>query len=87
MAAKLASLSEHDQLIASDRYFSNLEDEHALLTCGCGHPEGEKVDLWTPMDLSEDDRFDFDTAHVLESLWCKIHGNEYCEIILELDED
>ncbi len=39
------------------------------------------------MDLSEDDRFDFDTAHVLESLWCKIHGNEYCEIILELDED
>jgi len=85
MAAKLASLSKHDQLIASDRYFSNLKDEHALLTCGC--PEGEKLDLWTPLDLSEDDRFDFDTAYVLESSWCKIHGNEYCEIISSLDED
>jgi len=85
MAAKLASLSKNDQLIASDRYFSNLKDEHALLTCGC--PGGEKVDLWTPLDLCEYDRFDFDTAYVLEHSWCKTHGKEYCEIILRLDED
>lgn len=84
MAAKLASSSEDDELIASDRYFENLEDEHALRTCGC--PDGQKRDLWSSVDLSEDDRFDFDSAYVLKSAWCSTHGKEYCEAILQLDK-
>jgi class 3 adenylate cyclase len=84
MAAKLASLTEHDQLLASARFFSNLKDEHALKTCGC--PNNQKVDLWTEMDLTEDKRFDFDKAYSLKSSWCSKHGNEYCEAILSLDK-
>ena len=83
MAAKLAALADADEMLVSDRYFSNLKDEHALKSCGC--PRGEKVDLWKPVDLSEDDRFDFNVAYRLGSAWCSTHGREYCQIILELD--
>ena len=83
MAAKLASISEDDELLASDRFFANLEDEHALLSCGC--PNGVKVELWTEKDLAEDERFDFDRAYSLRSRWCSTHGREYCEVILALD--
>jgi len=86
MASKLAALAEHDELLVSDRYFSNLEDEHALMSCGCkdGEP-AEKVPLWTKVDLSENPTFDFDIAYKLTSRWCPKHGNEYCEAILSLD--
>lgn len=85
MASKLASLGENKELLVSDRYFENLDDEHALLTCGC--PGGEKVDLWSDVDVSEKSVFDFDIAHRLGSKWCSEHGKEYCEKILSLDED
>jgi class 3 adenylate cyclase len=83
MAAKLASMTEHDELLASERFFRNLKDERALKTCGC--PDGIKEDLWTEKDLSEDSRFDFDKAYSLRSQWCSKHGKEYCEAILALD--
>lgn len=84
MAAKLASLTEDNQLLVSDRYFdNNLEDEHALYSCGCS--TGTKSYLWGTKDLSTDERFDFDTAHILKSNWCSTHGREYCEAILALD--
>jgi class 3 adenylate cyclase len=84
MSSKLASITNDDELLVSDRYFKNIRDEHALKTCGC--PNGTKVDLWTEKDLSEDKRFDFDKGFILGSKWCSTHGNEYCNIILGLDK-
>jgi class 3 adenylate cyclase len=83
MAAKLASLSDNEELLASSRFFSNLKDEHVLLSCGC--PSGTKASLWSERDLSQDKRFDFQVAYCLKSNWCRIHGREYCEAILSLD--
>lgn len=83
IAAKLASLSDDDELLASDRYFSKLKDEHALYSCGC--PSGVKSPLWKEKDLTDDSRFDFNTAYSLGSKWCCKHGREYCEVILGLD--
>lgn len=93
MAAKLAALSKDNQLLVSDRYFENIQHELVLLSCGCtwdedgNRVEGEKRELWTEEDVSEDDRFDFGKIHSLYSNWCEIHGKEYCEEILELDEE
>jgi class 3 adenylate cyclase len=83
MAAKLASLSDNEELLASSRFFSNLKDEHVLLSCGC--PGGTKASLWSERDLSQDKRFDFQVAYCLKTNWCRIHGREYCEAILALD--
>jgi len=85
MAAKLSSLSGSGELLVSDRYFNNFSSELVLKSCGCGS-DGEKVDLWKEIDLSEEDRFDFDKAYLLKSKWCRIHGKEYCEKIIKLDE-
>lgn len=86
MASKLAALGESDQLHISDRYFAHLKDEKALRSCGCrsGGAPG-KLDLWTPVDVSNEPQFDFDTAYRLTSAWCPNHGREYCEAILALD--
>lgn len=83
MAAKLASLSDNDELLTSTRFFTNLKDEHALFTCGC--PNGIKTNLWSEKDLSLDEGFDFQVAYSLKSSWCRKHGQEYCEAILALD--
>ena len=83
MAAKLASITEDDELLVSERIFNNLKDEHALKTCGC--PNGIKTDLWEEKEVSEDERFDFDKAFSLRSAWCSKHGKEYCEAIIALN--
>lgn len=84
MSAKLASKTDHGELLASDRFFNQFTSELVLKSCGC--PNGEKVDLWESVDLSGDTRFDFATAYRLRSRWCPKHGREYCEAILKLDE-
>lgn len=83
MAAKLASISDDDELLASDRFFERLKDEHALYTCGC--PNGEKDYLWIQKNLGQDSRFDFNTSYSLGSVWCPTHGSEFCEAMIELD--
>lgn len=87
MASKLAGRAGADELLVSDRFFDRLHDEHALKSCGCrdGTPV-QKSELWAPVDVSEaEGLFDFETAYVLKSRWCPIHGKEYCEAILRLD--
>lgn len=84
MAAKLASLSENDELLVSHRFYEKLSDDHALTSCGC--PAGTRVPLWKDKDLSADGNFDFDLAHSLKSKWCATHGKEYCEALLSVDE-
>lgn len=84
MAAKLASEANDDELLASGRFFQKLTSRYALKTCGC--PQGDIVDLWSEKDVSDDDRFDFDTAHTLGSIWCRVHGKEFCEKLVAEDE-
>ncbi len=85
MAAKLSSLTNAGELLVSDRYFDNFSSELVLKSCGCGS-DGKKIDLWNEIDLSEEDKFDFDKAYLLKTRWCSIHGKEYCEKIIELDD-
>jgi len=82
MAAKLSSLSEDDEIHASDRFHARLKSDKALCCCECSDPSL----LWDEVDVSDDDRFSFDTAHVLRSVWCKTHGAEYIKDILSEDQ-
>jgi class 3 adenylate cyclase len=84
MAAKLASLSKHGELLISDRYFNNIQNELSLLTCGC--PDGTKLEIWTEKDLSDTNTFDFNTAYSMTTKWCGIHGKQFCNNILKLDD-
>jgi class 3 adenylate cyclase len=88
MAAKLASLAGVNELLVSDRFFSQVRtDDHVTLSCGCqgGKYTGTKVSLWEEKDLSAESKFDFDKAHLLSTVWCESHGAEFCEAILKLD--
>lgn len=84
MAAKLASDSTDDELLTSKRFYEKLTSRYALKSCGC--PNGEIVELWSEKDVSNDDRFDFDTAYSLRSIWCKTHGREFCSNMLADDD-
>jgi class 3 adenylate cyclase len=84
MSSKLAGMADAGELLVSDRYFHRITHERARKTCGC--PDNEKVDLWTPVDVKEDPKFDFETAYCLKSRWCEIHGEEYCDAIMALDK-
>jgi len=87
MAAKLASRSEAGTLLVSDRYYHQITDDLVRKSCGCvgGTPDGAKADLWEEVDVSEDTKFDFDTAYCLKSHWCERHGKQFHDDILALD--
>lgn len=89
MAAKLAARTVDGELLVSDRFYEAMSDETARYSCGCnsGQAGPTKTLLWSPIDLTNDNKFDFETAYCLKSQWCSIHGNEYCEKLLRLDED
>jgi class 3 adenylate cyclase len=82
MAAKLASLSDNDEIHVSSHFFKNIKSEKALLSCECGDPQK----LWESLDLTKDDRFSFDKAFILKSRWCKQHGASYLEEIINTDK-
>lgn len=83
MAAKLASIGENDDLLVSDRFYRLITDDTARLSCGC--PSGEKKDLWSEIDVSDNTIFDFEKAYKLTTHWCKIHGTDFCNALLNLD--
>lgn len=85
MAAKLASLSSEDTLLVSDRYWKGLTGHRSLMSCGCGSDSGQTAQLWSEIDVSADERFDFDVAHQLASNWCSKHGKDFCRSIIEYD--
>ncbi len=87
MSAKLASRSSGGALWVSDRFYQSLKGERALKSCGCifGRYTGEIGTLWTPIDVSDDERFDFAQAWVLRSDWCPTHGKEFCRDIIRYD--
>jgi class 3 adenylate cyclase len=84
MAAKLASDSGDEELLASDRFYKKLTSRYALKSCGC--PNDKVVELWKQKDVAGDDRFDFDTAYTLGSIWCKTHGREFCSKLIAEDD-
>lgn len=89
MASKLAAIGDSNQLLVSDRYFKHITHELVRKSCGCtenGWSEEAKCDLWHDVDVSTEDKFDFDTAHRLDSIWCNVHGAEYCSNIIALDD-
>ena len=83
MSSKLAAQGNAGELLASDRYYCRINHKLACFSCGC--PDDQKVDLWTPVDVKDDPKYDFETAYCLKSHWCEIHGEEYCNAILALD--
>ncbi|WP_395373458.1 adenylate/guanylate cyclase domain-containing protein [Marinicella sp. W31] len=84
MSSKLANEAKDNEVLVSDRFFSSLKSRYALRSCGC--PDDKVIDLWSEKDLSEDDRFDFNTAYVLKSIWCKNHGANFCRELLNSDD-
>jgi class 3 adenylate cyclase len=83
MAAKLASLTDQNELLASDRFVVRLSDARATMSCGCGN-KGISNPLWSERDLSGDPRFDFKKAFLLRSIWCAEHGTEYANGLLRI---
>ncbi|WP_027361115.1 hypothetical protein [Halodesulfovibrio aestuarii] len=83
MAAKLASKSTAGELLVSDRFYSKITDSHARLSCNCND---EKCCLWSELDLSKEDKFDFSKAYSLKNKWCATCGESFCQELLKLDE-
>jgi class 3 adenylate cyclase len=91
MASKLASISGEGHVLVSDRYFHNLTDDHALLSCGCvddGTYLGTRARLWSELkvvEITDKQMFDFDVVYRLNNRWCPNHGDEFCQAILKAD--
>lgn len=88
MAAKLASLTPAGTLLVSDRYFERITHERVRLSCGCvdAQTTGPRTNLWLRVPVDDKPFFDFEDAWRCTSNWCRIHGAEYCDAILALDE-
>lgn len=86
MASKLASFTNHGELLISDRYFNRITDDYARLSCGCDGRGNltQKKDLWEKIELA-DPKFDFNVAWKLTSKWCQKHGTEFCNKIISLE--
>lgn len=85
MAAKLASMTEDDEILVSDRFYKRITDDHARLACGCG--SSEKTPLWAKEDVPDSGKFDFDTAYRMTTAhWCKGHGKEFMDALLRLSK-
>ena len=97
MAAKLSSVADSNQVVVSERVFSqfrkaSLTRRRALLwDCGCRDdvegdgldaPAGETECLWTQEAAPAGMGLDFDQIYRLELEWCDIHGAEFCETIV-----
>ena len=98
MAAKLSSLATANEMVVSDRVYggyqgaSNLRQRVLLWTCDCEGsvvgrgldvPQGHTTHLWEHETAPQGLGLDFENMHRLRSCWCKIHGSEFCETLVE----
>lgn len=83
MAAKLAATSKDGELLVSYRYYNSLSDSD-LVQKSCGCNGGAKA-IWDELHTSPEQPFDFVKYYRLKTKWCEKHGKEWCEQILELD--
>lgn len=86
MASKLASKSTNNEVWVSDRFYRKLTGEKARVSCGCGSADGRPAPLWSEVDVSDDQRFDFDMAMILKSYWCEEHGRRFLREIVHYDD-
>lgn len=80
-ASKIAGYSENNEILVSEKYYNNIKCDKALLSCECGEPK----DLWTEINTSEIAKVPVDKLFRLDSEWCKVHGAEYLQEIIDYD--
>lgn len=81
-ASKIAGYSKDNEVFVSERYFKNIKCRKALMSCSCG----EELSLWNEVDTSLEPKVPVDKLYKLESNWCKVHGSEYLQEIIEADD-
>ena len=96
-AAKLSSVAGPNEVVVSERVFSDYENSakirrRALLRgCGCrGNVRGRGLDLayneaerlWKQDSVPSNLGLDFDHIYRLPKSWCPTHGAEFCEAIV-----
>lgn len=81
-ASKIAGFSNDNEILVSEKFYNNIKCRKALMSCECG----EEIKLWKEIDTSLENKVPMDTLYKLESQWCKIHGADYLQEIIESDE-
>ncbi|MTJ02668.1 adenylate/guanylate cyclase domain-containing protein [Idiomarina piscisalsi] len=79
--SKLASYSKHNDIIVSPKFYKNIKSDKALYSCECSDP----VELWEEIDTSWENNVPMDSVWQLQSEWCKKHGKEYLQDIVNAD--
>ena len=97
VAAKLSSVAEPNQVVASNRVFAvykgtaSLRRRALIWSCGCEGgiqgggldlAEGQTSHLWDEEAAPAGMGLDIASIHRLDSKWCVTHGVEFCEAIV-----
>ena len=98
VAAKLSSLAGSNQVVVSERIFTQfnkatkLRKRALLWSCGCNNGDGQGAGLnaaesetsclWEEAEQPGGLGLDFDRIFTLNSKWCDTHGEEFCEAIV-----
>ncbi|MEQ3530600.1 adenylate/guanylate cyclase domain-containing protein [Pseudoalteromonas sp. XMcav11-Q] len=80
--SKLASYSDNNDIIASPKFYNNIKCYQALYACECSDP----VELWEEVDTSLEKKVPMDVVWRLQSEWCKKHGRDYLQTIVDADK-
>ncbi|SNZ03666.1 Adenylate and Guanylate cyclase catalytic domain-containing protein [Persephonella hydrogeniphila] len=62
-----------------DKFNQDKFKDYLVYSCGC--PKGKKVNLWKEFSIKDEKNFRYKK---IESNWCKTHGEEYLNKILEI---
>ena len=97
MAAKLSSVAGPNQVVMSERLLlecdkgSKLRRRALMWSCGCkGSARGRGLDtltdnaerLWQRVSAPATLGLDFQHMHRLRKPWCRIHGSQFCEVLV-----
>jgi class 3 adenylate cyclase len=81
-AAKAAQCSDRNEMWVTGSVWDRLEpNDYITYSCGCG---GSSDSIWDEAEIDrlpdgEEDRY----GRKLTSMWCTIHGSEFCDAILD----
>ncbi len=80
-AAKAAQQAEIDQMVVTGSVWDWAEDnEYLAVSCSCRDPSPE---IWQDITIDKVPEEDGEReGKVLTSLWCQVHGGEYCSAVL-----
>lgn len=93
IAAKLSSLADANQIVASDRVFDQYERfsksrrQVLLMSCDCkpkrpGARLAGQAKLWEKKPTPQGLELDFQHIHLRKDKWCDVHGAEFCEALV-----